>query len=340
MSRLVLVVPLVAKNPVRVTRFWIMSHLLHQVHLFCILLRLASPVLHLQAQALHPPTLPHQLTRWQGKSSKQISLFHLHPLPDNQTQVSIYLHFHHNITHYFLFYLLFFPFFFLTIQKKTALSATISSLLPEVRQSHFSHQSLVTFCDKNPFDRDGRYQSLIINSTCSFNNVKSIISIERSLHGQIYLLQDLDKNGHCSLKTHDVFKHLSSKTYSTKKEYPTRTVPVLHVPSSCNFISSNKEIVVINSDDSTHNLRINGCTNKRPISLCKKLMNEMFVNGIESFFRFDKKKKVLHRVYTFAERSKYLQGQSCWYVLQTPTFKRYCCSCRCFAHYNFGLVHC
>ena len=120
-------------------------------------------------------------------------------------------------------------------------------------------------------------------------NLTSVISIERNLSGQIYLVQDLDSCGHCTVRTADLPKFTDRK-YSSSTPL---NIPFLHVPSSTNYASQDCEMIVLNSDQKEIPMLGKEFRSKplRPIETVTRYVTGMFENYLSECFEFENKKR-------------------------------------------------
>lgn len=134
---------------------------------------------------------------------------------------------------------------------------------------------------------DGR--STLKNEIPHFEELDGIFSIERSSTGQIYIQQQLDSFGHCTLDTSLLQKNIFSSEFSTNSE---TKVPYCHIPSNTNFVSSDKRFIVINNDTKVSDLGFDsiGVTDK-PIAETTRIITEMYELGLADFYTFDNKKR-------------------------------------------------
>ena len=162
----------------------------------------------------------------------------------------------------------------------TDLRSLISESTGVCASAGFGEQSLITFMEE-----DG--QGSGTNKTPDPKDVVGLVSFERTISGQLYLTQDLYSSGHCTIRTSDLPRFMTAK-YRT---VPSQLTPFLHVPSTTNYVSPDKKIVVINSDDD--NLPCFGSSSKlvRPLEKATSMITNMFLQQLSECFDFDNKKR-------------------------------------------------
>ena len=150
-------------------------------------------------------------------------------------------------------------------------------------QATFKQQSLVVFVEEKSLSKCSK-------DLPQLQNLRAIISFERNFDGQIYLMQDLDTSGHCTLRTIDLRKFHELRYF--EDEYG--KLPYVHVPSSCNYICKDRRISVINSDKNLPtevNVKYTS-----PIATATKMIIGMFENNLAEFLTFDNQKRSATRI--------------------------------------------
>ncbi len=151
--------------------------------------------------------------------------------------------------------------------------------------------SLVTFINPKPSSTANKSTPMP-----GIKDISGIFSIERNTEGQIYLQQNLHNSGHCTMITSSVQdklfdKTLLSSTSSGTSNSNTVQVPYCHVPKTANYISHDRSFVVINNDKLSPDLHGIDQTVREPIHTATRLVQSMFKNGIEHYFKFDSQKR-------------------------------------------------
>ena len=156
-------------------------------------------------------------------------------------------------------------------------------MIQSCSQFHFREQSLVSFTTTSCGSSK--------KNTLSTHPPSCIHSIERNENGQIYVMNDLHKNPHFTLKTSDVLSLYRDTTLSSIDSNLEET-QYLHVPKNCNYISDDKSLLVIN-DQSLPTSNATTTITKDQLSIRKytQLITEMFHYGLSESLTFNTKKR-------------------------------------------------
>lgn len=149
--------------------------------------------------------------------------------------------------------------------------------------ARFKDQSLVVFVEDKSLSKCNK-------DLPALENIREIISFERNFNGQIYLIQDLDSSGHCTLRTIDLAKFHNVKF---EKESPCE-VPYIHVPCTMNYGSADGQTLVINSDEKAmpfQNRTQSDEPMKGPIETATEFVIKMFESNLAECFSFENKKR-------------------------------------------------
>ena len=121
-------------------------------------------------------------------------------------------------------------------------------------------------------------------------NLRAIISFERNFNGQIYLIQDLDSSGHCTLRTIDLPQFHQQRYFDDES----CQLPYVHVPATSNYVCEERQILVINSDQ---NLPIEvDPYDRSPIATATNMIVTMFENNLAECFTFENKKRSTSKI--------------------------------------------
>ena len=145
----------------------------------------------------------------------------------------------------------------------------------------FSEQSLVTFVET-------KHLSKINKALPILEQIEAFLSFERNFEcGQIYLTQELETSGHCTIKTVSVPKFMELPLHNKV----TGRVPFLHVPSTANYMSPDSKIVVINTDNKEIPFHESSQDRRPPIETATNIITEMFHHHLSECFEFSNKKR-------------------------------------------------
>ena len=148
----------------------------------------------------------------------------------------------------------------------------ISTSTSKCSNLQFSEQSLVTFLED---------ESTSTNKAMPHpSDIKAIVSTERNFNGQLYMVQDLNTSGHCTVETSTIHDEIFGIDLNDADN-----VPYLHVPKCTNYTSPDNKIVVINHDNKRFG---NGVV--WPIEKTITLFTKMFEYWLAEIFEYDNKK--------------------------------------------------
>ena len=118
-------------------------------------------------------------------------------------------------------------------------------------------------------------------------DIEEVACTDRSFTGQIYVEQDLDACGHMSMsKRYFLNRFVKSSCFNGCKR-----IPYTIVPSSSNFISSDRKKIVINDDNNLQELFGFDSGIKHVLRKGGLIANKLFEIGFEEFFTFNNKKR-------------------------------------------------
>ena len=108
---------------------------------------------------------------------------------------------------------------------------------------------------------------------------------KRNQSGQIYSTNTFDNSEHLTTAISD-----RTKLQRINSPSPGRDIPMLYIPSTSNYVSKDKQIIVINKDSNLPKFK--GCKKmKAPIATCNELVRRMFECGLSESFAYDTKKR-------------------------------------------------
>ena len=158
------------------------------------------------------------------------------------------------------------------------LQQSLTAAMKECTTTSFGEQSLVSFIEPelSSDSKDTHPQP---------EKVTGYLSVHRNPRHQIYMQQDLSHVGHCTIpQTYD-------DTFISYR-YNSSDVRYTIISNSQNYVSKDRKLVVINSDQdlpSAINFAAPCCTT--PISTCTDLLTKAFEFGLGECFTYDNKKR-------------------------------------------------
>ena len=148
----------------------------------------------------------------------------------------------------------------------------------ECSKLQFPQQSLLCLFQKELKQSQG-FQSHVSPSL-----ITRSLSVQRNEHGQLYVVQGLERSLHLSIPTSSTMEYFNQTYPSLPNSTDTRPRKInsIFVPNTSNYIS--RDVAVINS---TPKSSVPNC----PIQKCNELVTNMFKAGLSNVFKYQEKKR-------------------------------------------------
>lgn len=129
-----------------------------------------------------------------------------------------------------------------------------------------------------------------------YDMISGILSFQRNMNGQFYMVQDLKPYGHYTAITGDLFDSLFNRRICFDNSRQTKLVnqtqfPFCHVGRRGNYRNSDGSIIVINKDQVRYNDVGIDSSVSHPINKATKIITRIFEKGIEVALQYDDSKR-------------------------------------------------